>query len=276
MVVSGLYVGFHDEAWQTEANNLLHPLAHAWTDHAWNDMADAVTYSILLPQAYAQTPDPDAFVTTWNVTRTPVASTINAASVRFSIGVAPGGQVTIDWGNGNSPKTYNATGYATNAYLNKQPTMSKNATVVISGDLEHFYFHYTDPVTTNDSPQLLLSIDQWGDTEWSDMTEIFRGAVNMQYKADKNAAKNILDNDCLHTEETGGQAHGNRGGTIAGVEVVTRREDHGSDSSGMNNSTGRLGPDNDDDNIGRSDRAPERASGHATERSVCTNFRSPL
>ena len=95
------------------------------------------------------------------------------------------------------------------------------------------------------------------------------------HHADKNAAKNILDNDCLHTEETGGQAHGNRGGTIAGVEVVTRREDHGSDSSGMNNSTGRLGPDNDD-NIGRSDRAPERASGHATERSVCTNFRSPL
>ena len=96
------------------------------------------------------------------------------------------------------------------------------------------------------------------------------------HHADKNAAKNILDNDCLHTEETGGQAHGNRGGTIAGVEVVTRREDHGSDGSGMNNSTGRLGPDNDDDNIGRSDRAPERASGHATERSVCTNFRSPL
>ena len=96
------------------------------------------------------------------------------------------------------------------------------------------------------------------------------------HHADKNAAKNILDNDCLHTEETGGQAHGNRGGTIAGVEVVTRREDHGSDGSGMNNSTGRLGPDNDDDNIGRSDRAPERASGHATERSVCTNFYSPL
>ncbi len=95
------------------------------------------------------------------------------------------------------------------------------------------------------------------------------------HHADKNAAKNILDNDCLHTEEAGGQAHGNRGGTIAGVEVVTRREDHGSDGSGMNDSTGRLGPDSDD-NIGRSDRAPERAPGHATERSVCTNFRSPL
>ena len=95
------------------------------------------------------------------------------------------------------------------------------------------------------------------------------------HHADKNAAKNILDNDCLHTEETGGQAHGNCGGTIAGVKVVTRREDHGSDGSGMNNSTGRLGPGNDY-NIGRSDRAPERASGHATERSVCTNFRSLL
>ncbi len=97
------------------------------------------------------------------------------------------------------------------------------------------------------------------------------------HHADKNAAKNILDNDCPHTEETGGQAHGNCGDTIAGVEVVTRREDHGSDSSGMNNSTGRLGPDDDDDdNIGRSNRAPERAPGHATEKSVCTNFRSPL
>ncbi len=96
------------------------------------------------------------------------------------------------------------------------------------------------------------------------------------HHADKNAAKNILDNDCLHTEETGGQAHGNRGGTIAGVEVVTRREDHGSDGSGMNDSTSRLGPGNKEDDVGRSDRAPERASGHATERSVCTNFRSPL
>ena len=95
------------------------------------------------------------------------------------------------------------------------------------------------------------------------------------HHADKNAAKNILDNDCLHTEETGGQAHENCGGTIAGVEVVTRREDHGSDGSGMNDSTSRLGPDSDD-NIGRSDRAPERAPGHATEKSVCTNFCSPL
>ncbi len=39
------------------------------------------------------------------------------------------------------------------------------------------------------------------------------------HHADKNAAKNIFDSDCLHTEETGGQAHVNRGGTI--------REDQG-------------------------------------------------
>ncbi len=46
------------------------------------------------------------------------------------------------------------------------------------------------------------------------------------HHADKNAARNFFLNECLHME-TGGQAHKNSGGTIAGVEVVTRRKDHG-------------------------------------------------
>ena len=98
-------------------------------------------------------------------------------------------------------------------------------------------------------------------------------ACGWYHHADKNAAKNILDNDCLHMG-AGGQAHKNSGGTIAGVKVVTRREDHGSGSPARDSLTSRLGPDNDD--FGRSGRAPERASGHATEKSVCTNFCSPL
>ena len=183
VLVSGLLAGFHDEALQMKASSLLYPLVYGWTDYDWTDPVDAVAYSILPPQAYAQTPDPGAFVTTWNVTGVPVAPTIAISTVGFHIGVASGGQVTIDWGDGESPRIYNATGQVSYFYRNHEPTVLKNATVTISGDLNRFYFHYLDPVTTNDSPQPLLSIDQWGDTEWSDMTGMFRGAENMQYMA---------------------------------------------------------------------------------------------
>ena len=183
VLVSGLLAGFHDEALQMKASSLLYPLVYGWTDYDWTDPVDAVAYSILPPQAYAQTPDPGAFVTTWNVTGVPVAPAIAISTVGFHIGVASGGQVTIDWGDGESPRIYNATGQVSHFYRNHEPTVLKNATVTISGDLNRFYFHYLDPVTTNDSPQPLLSIDQWGDTEWSDMTDMFRGAENMQYMA---------------------------------------------------------------------------------------------
>ena len=175
----GLHAGSHDEAWQTGTNNLLHSM-----DYAWTDIADAATNSMLLPPAYAQTPDTDAFVTTWNVTGKSFTPTYNYATVQFTIGVAPGGQVSIDWGDGGLPKTYNATGYVSNSYKNYQPDTLKNAVVTISGDLERFYFRYTNSVTTYDSPQLLLSIDQWGDIQWSSMKDMFRGAVHMRYEAD--------------------------------------------------------------------------------------------
>ena len=175
----GLHAGSHDEAWQTGTNNLLHSM-----DYAWTDIADAATNSMLLPPAYAQTPDTDAFVTTWNVAGKSFTPTYNYATVQFTIGVAPGGQVSIDWGDGGLPKTYNATGYVSNSYKNYQPDTLKNAVVTISGDLERFYFRYTNSVTTYDSPQLLLSIDQWGDIQWSSMKDMFRGAVHMRYEAD--------------------------------------------------------------------------------------------
>ncbi len=65
------------------------------------------------------------------------------------------------------------------------------------------------------------------------------------HHADKNAARNFFLNECLHME-TGGQAHKNSGGTIAGVEVVTRRKNHGPSRSAKDGLASRLGPDNDD------------------------------
>ena len=78
-------------------------------------------------------------------------------------------------------------------------------------------------------------------------------ACGWHHHADKSAAQIIFTNGRLHMEETGGQAHKDCGGIIADVEVVTRREDHGSGSPAKDSLTSRLGPDNDD--FGRSESA---------------------
>ena len=176
-LVSGLYAGFHDESWQIGANNLLYPM-----DYVWTGMADVAANSMLLPHAYAQTPDVGAFITTWNVTGLPTTPSFNSAEVKFSIGVESGGEVHIDWGDGDTD-TYNMTGEPRHGYRNNNPGTLASTTISITGDLERFYFHYVDPVTTTDTPGLLLSIDQWGDTRWSNMKYMFRGATNMQHEA---------------------------------------------------------------------------------------------
>ncbi len=147
---------------------------------AWTDLMDSVTHSILPIPAYAQTPNSDAFITTWDTTGEEAHPTLAVASVKFHIDVKPGSQVTVDWGNGQS-NTYNASQGVSHDYQNSQPGVSKTNTISITGDLEHFYFYYVEPFKTHDSPQLLMSLDQWGDAKWTDMTNMFRGATNMQY-----------------------------------------------------------------------------------------------
>ncbi len=140
---------------------------------------------MLLPQAYAQVSDTSSFVTTWNITGAPTdQSQYRYASIRFHIDVASGGQVSIDWGDGSAAQNVTKSGQVSKSYIHSRPFSPITTTVAISGDLERFYFHYTDPVTTNDSPKLLISLDQWGDTAWSDMSYMLRGTVNMQYEAD--------------------------------------------------------------------------------------------
>ena len=148
----------------------------------WPELADAPGHAALLPQAHAQTPDTGAFVTTWNTTGTSLG-TKSLAGIGFHIGVASGGQVAIDWGDGSPPRSYNASGSVDHYYIYDGPAVLRNSTVSISGDLTRFYFHYYDVFRTFDTPKMLLSLDQWGDTKWSDMTEMFKGATNMQYRA---------------------------------------------------------------------------------------------
>ncbi len=149
----------------------------------WPVLAGAPGHAALLPQAHAQTPDAGAFVTTWNTTGESISTSYSMASVRFHIGVASGGQADIDWGDGSPPRSYNASGPVSRIYLYEGPPVLRNNTVSISGNLTHFYFHYYHLSQTGDTPDALLSLDQWGDAKWSDMTGMFRGATNMQYRA---------------------------------------------------------------------------------------------
>lgn len=94
----------------------------------WLELADAPGHAALLPQAHAQTPDTGAFVTTWNTTGTSIG-TKSLAGIGFHIGVASGGQVTIDWGDGSPPRSYNASGSADHYYIYDGPAALRNSSV---------------------------------------------------------------------------------------------------------------------------------------------------
>ncbi len=189
VLMFGLLAGPYDEASQAETNQLPHPPFYNWPG-----LADAKVYSMLLPQAYAQVSDTSSFVTTWNITGAPTDQPQHSyASIRFHIDVASGGQVSIDWGDGSAVQNVTKSGPVSTYYLyTQQPSSPITTTVAISGDLERFYFHYNNPRWTEDSPELLISLDQWGDTAWSDMSYMFSGTVNMQYEADD--APNLSSN----------------------------------------------------------------------------------
>ena len=114
------------------------------------------------PQAHAQTPRP--FITTWNIT---------TASEQITIpGGGAAGSYTVDWGDGSNPTTH--PGYATHTYASPG-----NYTVSISGDFERISLGGS----TTANAEKLLSIDQWGDIEWTSMRGAFQHARFMVYNA---------------------------------------------------------------------------------------------
>ena len=113
--------------------------------------------------AFAQT-DADAFITTWQTT-----------GANESI-IFPGtGTYTIDWGD-NSTDT-DVMNTKTHTY-----DTAGTYTVSVTGNLERIHIH--DNVSNDANDVKLLSIEQWGDIEWTDMHAAFSGASNMMYNAD--------------------------------------------------------------------------------------------
>ena len=109
--------------------------------------------------AYAQN-NPEPFITTWTTT---------ASNQDITLPVR-GSNITILWGDGT-----NSTGIS---YPTTHTYASPGTyTITVSGGLERFHLN------NGPSRASLVSIDQWGDTEWTSMKDAFDGAYNMAYKA---------------------------------------------------------------------------------------------
>ena len=101
----------------------------------------------------------DPFVTVWETT-----------AANQTITIPTEGSYMIDWGDG----TVNATASGTQVHTYAD---AGNYTVAITGGLERINL-YESP-----SREKLVSLNQWGDIEWTSMDSAFRDAANMAYNA---------------------------------------------------------------------------------------------
>ena len=110
-----------------------------------------------------------AFVTTWRVTDAD-------NTIKIPVGVQTG-NYTVDWGDGTDSTTHVSD--ATHTY-----STAGDYTVSISGDFKKIFLNgVRSSMSEIENAKLLLSIEQWGDMEWSSMTSAFSGASNMMYNA---------------------------------------------------------------------------------------------
>ena len=122
-------------------------------------------------------PDPQRpFVTTWK-TDNPGASEDN----QITIPTFPGEtyNYTVDWGDGTS-ESFATSDAPTHTYTN-----SGVFTVSITGDFPRIFFEDNDL----ESPEIgdenkLLTVEQWGDIQWSSMAEAFADCVNLDVVAE--------------------------------------------------------------------------------------------
>ena len=111
--------------------------------------------------------DGDAtFATTWDATASPY-------TVSIPLEVHSGETLTIDWGDGTSAVDVTSDGTQSHTY-----SASGEYQVNMTGGLSRINLHDSDSTASK-----LVSIDQWGDIEWTTMDGAFRGASGMEYAA---------------------------------------------------------------------------------------------
>ncbi|WP_405383143.1 BspA family leucine-rich repeat surface protein [Maribacter sp. LLG6340-A2] len=107
------------------------------------------------------------FITTWKTDNSGVS-----ANNQITIPTFPGENYdyTVDWGDGT--RSTNVAGDITHTYQN-----AGTYSVAIYGDFPRIYFNGILDVSKDFNK--LLSVDQWGDIQWSSMSSAFDGCRNM-------------------------------------------------------------------------------------------------
>jgi len=120
-------------------------------------------------------PDETSFITTWSIDESDKSLEIPTEGTGYNY--------TIDWGDGTTLDVQQ-TGNAFHTY-----TDAGSYTVSISGDFPRIY------MSGSSSAEKLISIDQWGDIEWTSMEGAFSDTVNMNVIAsdvpDLSGVKNM-------------------------------------------------------------------------------------
>ena len=104
----------------------------------------------------------NAFVTKWQTTTPNESITIPTNGINYSY--------TVDWGDGTISSGHTAD--ATHMY--STPGIH---TIKITGLFPHFYLN------DNGDKNKILSIEQWGNIQWTSMHKAFAGAENLVYNA---------------------------------------------------------------------------------------------
>ena len=138
-----------------------------------SDGTDAVSVVVTVTVVDSDT----AFVTTWEVKTSPY-------EIHIPVGIRSGATATIVWGDGSATDV-SADGTPQHAYA-----AAGNYTVAITGGLGRIN------IVDSPSQEKLVSLDRWGDTEWTTMNRAFSNAINMTYSA--TDAPDLSGVDSMH------------------------------------------------------------------------------
>ncbi len=110
--------------------------------------------------------DDSSFLTTWETSSA-------GQEISIPVEVHSGKNFTINWGDGSTTATVNSNGTQSHTYAT-----SGSYRVTMTGDLSRINLG-----GSGSTPELLYSIDQWGDIRWSTMNGAFRDASEVIYDA---------------------------------------------------------------------------------------------